>query len=81
MDFSKVKLIGVDIKGKSELNEKYNAVITLAWACEGIGFGEYVIFQTSDGKWYADSETMDSEDDHSLLEHLLNYLSQQIQVY
>lgn len=58
-------------------NEKYSGMI-LVWSSD-IGFGEYTIWQ-EDGKWYGDSECMDSSDDKEFLQELLHLFLKQISV-
>ena len=53
--------------------------VTIRWV-GNIGFGEYTIYKGTDGKWRADSEYMDSKDDHWFLDLLLNdFVSKRIE--
>ena len=67
LDRDNVDVEVVDIDTFSNENCKG---FTIRW-CGSIGFGEYTIYKSSDGKWRADSEYMDSKDDHWFLDLLL----------
>lgn len=55
-------------------NEEFNGFM-IRWS-GNIGFGEYTIYKDKkSGKWHADSECMDSTDDHWFLNLLLNDLA------
>lgn len=55
-------------------NEKYEG-LTITWYSD-IGFGEYTIYRESGSdKWYADSEGMDSNNDKSFLNKLLELMA------
>lgn len=48
----------------------HNDVIRIAWSGSS-GWGEYVIRKGNSGKWFADSECMDSEDNKDFIKALL----------
>lgn len=62
-------------------NEEQNVEgFTIHWSAN-IGFGEYVIYKdTESGKWYADTECMDSNTDKSFGEMLLKLFIQDINI-
>lgn len=68
-----------DIKGCS--NEVFNG-FTIYWSSD-IGFGEYTIGKEpkdDDGKLYADSEYMDSNDDKEFISELMRLLVKKLVV-
>ena len=53
--------------------ESITCGIIIEWS-GNIGWGEYEIYQTEDGRWHGDSECMDRGEDKEFLKYLLKYL-------
>lgn len=56
-----------------------NGWVTIQWDAD-IGFGEYTIRVTDEGRWKGDSECMDRGEDKSFLESIFESIINQIEV-
>lgn len=71
LDRSKVQI--TDVTLEPFVNEKYSGVV-IRWI-GSIGFGEYSIYKSpNDDKWHADSEAMDTQEDHWFIDLLIKKL-------
>lgn len=60
--------------------KSYNNCIIIKWTSPTIGFGNYEIFNDSDGKLIGRSEQMDSNTDKRFLQHLFGCIVKEIQI-
>lgn len=70
---------GLQIDGIIPFDGPKHSGVDIEWSSSQIGFGHYTLyFDKTDGCLYADSETMDAENDLSFLETLMDLVKQLI---
>lgn len=80
-DVKNIHLQIVDFETFVNDDDEYRG-ITISWLSD-IGFGIYTIYQSTSGdddKWYADSETMDSNEDKEFISELMRLFIEELYI-
>ena len=80
MEDKKIQINDVSVNNIVNTLGKTERYITIGWSSND-GFGEYTMwYNPTDGKWYADSEGMDKQDNKEYLKALMNQFIEQITI-
>lgn len=78
-----VKEINLEIIEVTPFINKNHSGFIITWGSK-IGFGEYTIYtdnRDKDNEWYADSETMDSNDDKEFITELMRLFIEKLHIH